>query len=148
MDLSSSYMSHIYSPSNLKRVVTRVARNIKKLQKKLKFQAIAFRGSSGAAVAYPVSMLTGIHLIHVRKSREKSHGTRVEGGQSNIKRYLILDDFIDEGGTVNAILHECKKAAWDESEVAECVGIALYNDTIGYGKTYGYRSLEIKKYKV
>ena len=116
----SAYLFDVYSPKEYKKIVARVTKAIRKQKKILKFQAIAFTGSSGAALAYPISFITKIPLIHVRKG--KSHGNSIEGGNHDIERYVILDDLIDTGATVKRIFNKIKQ----EGEV-ECVGILLYD---------------------
>lgn len=113
-------MDDVYNPSMLKGMVKVAAREIRKLKRRLKFTHLAFRGSSGAAIAYPLSAATGIKLIHVRKSKEKSHGIAIEGS-GQCEKYLIVDDFVSEGTTAREII----KAIGGK---AECVGIALYVD--------------------
>jgi hypothetical protein len=113
----------------LKAIVERVSKALPKIQKKLRFQALAFTGSSGAAVAYPVSVLTGIKLIHVRAKGTKSHGNIVESCETHIERYAILDDFIDMGNTVRYVHNNIDKQArrgWYGDSSIECVGILLY----------------------
>jgi len=122
--------------------VKRVVKNLEKLQKKVKFDAIAFRGMSGAAIAYPVSAIAGYHLIGVRK-RRKSHGGNVEGSENrNIRRYIILDDFVAGGDTVRAIVRAVEKeqSYYDEEDFPKCVGVALYapisGNTVRVGKEH------------
>ncbi len=123
--------------------MNRVVRNLEKLQQKVKFDAIAFRGMSGAAIAYPVSAIAGYHLIGVRK-RRKSHGASVEGSENrNIRRYIIIDDFVGDGATVRAIVRAIEKelSYYDEEDASKCVGIALYapvsgRNTVRVGKEY------------
>jgi len=123
--------------------VNRVVRNLEKLQQKVKFDAIAFRGMSGAAIAYPVSAIAGYHLIGVRK-RQKSHGASVEGSENrNIRRYIIIDDFVGEGATVRAIVRaiEGQSSYYVDEDLPKCVGIALYaaisgRNIVQVGKEY------------
>ncbi len=126
----SIYHGKTYKPCSLKAQVNRVVRNLEKLrkQKKVKFDAIAFRGMSGAAVAYPVSVLAGYHLIAVRKEdHSEHHGRNVEGSESRkIRRYIILDDFICSGNTIKAIIHAIDKEK-NIDVPPECVGVAIYN---------------------
>ena len=122
----SGYHEKNLRPRSLKARVNHIVRNLDKLKKQVKFDAIAFRGMSGAAVAYPVSVLGGYHLISVRKGR-RHHGAKVEGSESrDIKRYIILDDFINTGKTVRAIAYAVKKEKGFTDTSPECVGIALY----------------------
>ena len=143
---NSGYHNTSFSPKRLKRCVARVARNLKKLQKKVPFDAIAFRGVSGAAIAFPVSALTGLHLICVRKERN-SHGNRVEGPSRSIKRYVILDDFISSGETIRAIYGAVKAVSRSESK---CVGICLYAGSYGSFKVAKLRgdNIFVEAYRV
>ncbi len=117
MYLVSPYLEEVYEPVTFKKLVAKTAKRVKELKRKLHFTHIAFRGSSGAAMAFPVSAVTGIPLVHVRKSREKSHGYPIEG-RGTCTSYIILDDFICSGKTVNAIAKML--------DDAYCVGIITY----------------------
>ena len=100
------------------------AAKLKRFRRKVKFDAIAFTGSSGAALAYPISFLLGVPLICVRKSTKDNHsGLKLEGAVSASK-YIIVDDFIQSGRTINKI----NKAIKSRNEKANCIGIYLYND--------------------
>ena len=104
MELDADYLK--IDPKDLKRITKRVSKKMLALKKKLKFDAIVFRGNSGAAIAFPVSVATGIPVVLVRK--EGSHGSKVEGSCS-VSKYLILDDFISSGETMKKILGEMAK---------------------------------------
>jgi adenine/guanine phosphoribosyltransferase-like PRPP-binding protein len=117
MRLTSPYLEEVYDPVTFKKLVAKTAKKVKEIKRKFPFTHIAFRGSSGAAMAFPVSVATGIPLVHVRKLREKSHGCPIEG-RGTCNRYVILDDFICSGETVNAIANKLEKAC--------CVGIITY----------------------
>lgn len=117
----SSYTENTLSgPKNLRDTIRRT---VKALRPKVgEFDAIAFRGTSGALMAPIISALLKKHLIMVRK-RDGHHGQyEVEGALDC--RYIILDDIIATGGTVNTIQLEIK----DVSPDALCVGIYLYRD--------------------
>jgi orotate phosphoribosyltransferase-like protein len=106
-------------------------KRFKVLRRKLKFNAIAFTGSSGCSMAFYLAINTGIPLIYVRKAKETSHGKAVECNYSyNIEKYLIVDDFISSGSTVRRIAKKVKMAAKDLGwEGPECVGIFCYDET-------------------
>ena len=94
MRFGTAYLESIYrSPVRYKQLIDRIAKRLTTLKKKKSFGALAFRGTSGAALAYPLSAKHNIPLICVRKSREPSHGYSVEGTDRNVKRYIIIDDF-------------------------------------------------------
>ncbi len=134
---SASYLEAIFNPSKFPAKVKKVVLKVVELQKTLGFDAIAFRGNSGAAFAYPVAFVTGIPLICVRKG-ESSHGRSIEGPTSaasvSIKTYLILDDFVSAGSTVRAIVKEIGEATWrtylgNPSRTApKCVGLLSWNE--------------------
>ena len=77
------------------------------LKKEHKFDAIAFSGSSGCAIAFNLASRNKIPLIYVRKDGEKSHSSSlVECNDKRVivKKYLIVDDLVDSGTTVAHII--------------------------------------------
>lgn len=130
MEMEASYTP--MNPKKLRTIVNRASKKLKLLQKKLKFDTIVIRGNSGSCVGYPVSVKTGIPIVIVRK--DSSHGDPIEG-ECNMTNYIILDDFIFMGGTVN-IIHK-KIAAYAKDRQygdVKCVGIALYANDSGKRK--------------
>ncbi len=153
MRFGTDYLGSIYdSPLKYKRLIDKIARRLIILKKKKPFGAIAFRGTSGAALAYPLSAQLNIPLICVRKSMEPSHGSIIEGTQRNIKKYVIIDDFSISGKTIKAILAAIdKKKDYFEEGKAECVGIILYGQKYGarYNnpeKVFSYKGQKIPIY--
>lgn len=128
MRFGTAYLDSIFqSPLKYRRLIDKIADQMAALKKKKSFGAIAFRGTSGAALAYPLSAQLNIPIICVRKSNEQSHGLSVEGTQRNIRKYVIIDDFMESGKTIKAILKAIdKKKDWTKDGKAECVGIVLY----------------------
>jgi len=122
---ASDYLSLIYrKPFMYQRLVNRTAKRISRLKKEIKFDAIAFRGASGAALAYPLSAQLRIPIICIRKNAS-SHGQSVEGPNNDVRRYIIIDDFIDNGKTMRAILQSIDTMS--KNKKVECVGIVLYD---------------------
>ncbi len=114
--------------------VTRMKRSsvkIEHLREEIGFDAIACCGSSGMMAAAVLSVALGVPVIYVRKANEKSHGSSVEAnsvGQS-ISRYLIVDDFVASGNTLDRIVSGIEKFADDHRMLRpECVGAFLYNE--------------------
>lgn len=128
----SDYLSVIYeSPKKYKALVEKVAAELLRLKKKRKisFQAIAFSGTSGAAMAFPLAMYLGVSLVCVRRRGEKSHGQKIEGPWRDIKKYIIVDDFACSCNTINSIINGLNEyACWDRENPAQCAGIVFYND--------------------
>lgn len=82
------------------------------------FDAIAFRGMSGALVAPIIARELGKTLICVRKPDEKCHSSRLVEGDSGARSYVIIDDFIDYGTTVRKIF----TAVGEFAPQAKCLG--------------------------
>jgi len=100
--IKSSYLKVLFDTKYSLRIkeLVKVARKIKR---KHPFDAIAFTGMSGAGVAFPLSFLLKVPLILIRK-KGYSHSSDEIEGTYNSKRYLIVDDFIDSGETINKII--------------------------------------------
>ena len=112
------YSADFLTPTKLRRAVQKCVRIIRK--RKLKFDAIAFRGLSGAVVAPMVALALKKTMIAVRKSN--SHGIKV-CGDLGAQSYLIIDDFISSGVTIRKIVTGIDRASLNEPA---CVGIVLY----------------------
>lgn len=84
------------------------------------FDAIAFRGMSGAIPAGILSIMLEKPLILVRKSRNDNHAGCLVEGDSAAKTYIIVDDFICSGETIKAIV---KGVLGFTHGQAKCVGI-------------------------
>jgi adenine/guanine phosphoribosyltransferase-like PRPP-binding protein len=115
----------------------------KKLKNTLGVDAIAFCGSSGCAIAFNLATRHKIPLIYVRKKGEKSHGSKVEcnAGRIPIAKYLIVDDFVDQGSTVDHIINSINKHAKKVHAVApEQVGVLCFD-------TYVDRDRDIETYE-
>ena len=141
MNFTTDYLHGIYEdPVKYRKLVLATARKIRALKKKINFEAIAFTGTSGAAMAYPVSVATGIPLICVRKDAEGTHSNRLVEGSSNIDvtSYIIVDDFITTGTTIKTIISKIEDdSSWSSPNPPSCVGIVLYSSSIcGVGGNY------------
>jgi len=128
------YMRHGHEPEALRKVVRKAGRVLRAMRNSTPFDAIAFRGMSGASIAYPVSYLTGIPTVNVRKDGGSgSHGMAIEGPNKSIESYVILDDLIDSGETVKAII---RGLANRMIPAKQCKAIVLYhshrNDSFSY----------------
>jgi hypothetical protein len=130
----SSYLNCVYDVERFRKTFNRVSSALRALKKRVKFEAIAFRGSSGAALAYPYSLKFGTPLIHVRKSweRRESHCSHIVEGFYEVKRYIILDDAISSGNTIRTIVDEIKNSYENFGHIAPELGaIVFYNMVFG-----------------
>lgn len=121
--IKSDYLNSIYQVQDYKKLVNKAAAAIKAFKLKNPFDAIAFTGTSGAALAYPISAMLKIPLICVRKGANH-YGEPIEGCVTATK-YIIIDDFISMGRTMKKIISTIKK----EMPTAKPVAIFLYTAT-------------------
>lgn len=89
------------------------------------FDAIAFTGLSGSVVAGAVALTMDKYLYCVRKKNESKHSDHEVEGPSTGLRYIIIDDFISSGATVQRIM-EMVRIHTDGAAV--CVGAYLWRD--------------------
>lgn len=121
--VSSDYLQEVLTPASLKKLVKAAV----PLLKKYDFDAIAFRGISGALVAPILAFQLNKTLLVVRKPKESGEAShcsaRVEG-DLNTLRYIIIDDFQSSGRTVDAIITEVHAFAPE----ARCLGALFYRE--------------------
>jgi len=126
MKVKSDYLTPIFKPEKYSNLIEKSITAIKKY--KYKFDAIAFTGVSGAAFAFPIASTLKIPLICIRKKTDDSHymedRTSVYEGVTRIKRYIIVDDFCNYGGTIARIKREVKK----KNPGVRCVGAYMCFD--------------------
>ena len=130
------------SPDQLSIRIKESAKQIVELKEKLKFDAVAFSGSSGAAIAFYLTIEHNIPIIYARKDNEKSHGTIIEGNKhtKGIKKYLIVDDFVCSGDTIRHIHKQISTfCSANDMTCPKLAGVYCYmssirDDTIVNGK--------------
>lgn len=94
---------------------------INKLRRKgLDFDAIAFTGLSGCLMGAAIADRLGVGMMAVRKPKESCHSTWTSERTPGCSTYIIIDDVVSMGDTVNHIL--------DELGCEACKGIYLYAD--------------------
>ena len=98
----ASHLWRFLQPQELK-IITRVAVSV---LSKHDFDAVAFRGISGNLIAPAIAMEMNKSLIAVRKTTKDCNSDRKVEGDIVARRYVIVDDFISSGATVNAIMDE------------------------------------------
>lgn len=105
--------------------------------KTFEFDAIAFRGVSGALLGAPLSYLTGKPMIVVRKPSESSHAVLTVEGDRGARTYVIVDDFIESGRTARIIREEIEKFSG-----ARCIGALCADEVLNHFEAHGSRSHE------
>lgn len=118
--ITSEYLHDILDVKSLKQIISTTVRHLKPYQDD--FQAIAFRGMSGAIVAPTVACRLNKEIVVVRKKGLNAHSSLIVEGSRNIGRYIIIDDFVCEGFTILSIQREIKKFCPE----AKCSGLYMY----------------------
>jgi len=126
---SSSYGWTNLTPADLTKRLKKVVKKLAQIRKETNFDAIAFQGSSGAAVAYVAGIALQVPVIYVRKPKETCHGSNVESNANKqIKSYVIVDDFICSGETIKRIIDKINLYSENQgSKPPTLVGIVLYD---------------------
>jgi adenine/guanine phosphoribosyltransferase-like PRPP-binding protein len=133
-EIQTEYLGSVYGKEFLK-LVPKAVKKLRSIKRKYPFDAIAFTGSSGAALAYPLSYLLKMPLIHVRKGNSHYGMGKIEGTISS-KHYIIVDDFIETGSTIKRII---KNISAETN--AKPIGILLYSS--GMNNDFVYQTQEL-----
>lgn len=91
----------------------------------IKFNSIAVTGISGLLLGPILAAQLNKKILVVRKDTKTTNSDKiVEGRSVKNDRYIIIDDFIQSGSTINRIIKEIHIF----NPTAKCVGIFLYNE--------------------
>lgn len=121
----ASYLKNVFDRKQRRTVINKAVEILKEAKKELQFEAIAFRGLSGAVVAPEIADALDVDIIAVRKPDNSHSYNSVEHNDYHSK-YIIVDDLIDTGRTIKAIVEEIKIKM---GTTPQLVGIYLYNPT-------------------
>lgn len=120
--ISSPYLGQVLTGKNIMKISKEIVKQLRPIKKT--FDAIAIRGFSGALIGPTVAGLLNKDLVIVRKMTESSHSMRsIEGYVSDNLKYIIVDDFISSGNTIEQI----KQSIGLKMKDAKLVGIVVYN---------------------
>jgi hypothetical protein len=114
----ASWLKHSIQQEKLRDVLTKARRILRKYQ----FDSIAFRGVSGALTAPILAYMLRKNVLAVRKKPSEdgwSHSSHEVEGDTNARRYIIVDDFVASGKTIRAIFEKIH----DFAPSARCLGI-------------------------
>ncbi len=93
-------------------------------------------------VAPGVAIKLKKQMIATRK--EKSHSFRRIEGFADSKNYIIIDDFVSTGETIETIITELKEFV----PRANCVGIFLYRKPWKFSTVYDVVKSSLKKHNL
>ena len=139
--LQSHYLTRVYNPRQFKVIVRNTLEIAKQVDEKSKYDTIAFTGQSGSALAYILAHSLNKKMICVRKDSDNSHyftdsGNNFEG-YVNAKKYIIVDDFICSGESIDKIVQTVQA----KIPKAKCVGILLYSRRTEETSIGGYNGI-------
>lgn len=89
--------------------------------KSIEFDTIVFRGMSGALIAPIIAHKMGKEIVMLRKPDAATHSGYKYEGFIDVKRYVIIDDFVSSGDTVATIINRMRSAG-----DSKFVGLYLY----------------------
>ena len=140
MILSSGYATG-YAAAEVRKRALWAADAIGKMMAETGATSVVVHGNSGVSCGFAALLLSDLdfNIVLLRKDNDNSHGAPIEGPDGlRLYKYLILDDFISSGATMNRIRDKIDtlhgQAPWS-SPRPECVGIVLY----GYRRTDSFK---------
>ena len=141
MMLSSEYATG-YTLRRVEERASFAAKAIEELRSQTGSTSVVVHGNSGVSCGFAALMLTeeqDFNLVLLRKDNDNSHGAPIEGPDGHrLGKYLILDDFVSSGATMNRIRDKIdtlwEQVSWSSSR-PECVGVVLY----GYHRTDSFK---------
>lgn len=135
MILSSGYATQ-YKLSEVRERAEYAASAISDMVAETGATSVVVHGNSGVSCGFAALMLSAVdfNIVLLRKDNDNSHGSPIEGPQGHrLGRYIILDDFVATGRTMNLIRHKIatlhKQYGPGDAPAPECVGIVLYGYT-------------------
>lgn len=120
MGVKSVYLGEILTGTGMRNAVKDAVSRLRPFRDE--FEAVAFRGISGALIAPSVAQCLKKDIIVVRKNETRHSGLQVEGPYC--ERYIIVDDFISSGETIQIIKDSVEKADLGKT----LVGVFMYNE--------------------
>ena len=140
MILDSGYATG-YSADRVHQRAAFAAKAITSLSRSTGATSVVVHGNSGVSCGFAALMASAedFNLVLLRKDNDNSHGAPIEGPAGHrLDKYLILDDFVSSGATMNRIRDKIDtlhgQVYWS-SPRPECVGIVLY----GYHRSDSFK---------
>lgn len=119
--LKSMYLDKALDITSRKIAIANMVKKIKKNFDLNKIDAIACCGYSGLLIAPSVADILGKSLLIVRRQCTTTHSCYLVEGDIDSKTYIIIDDFINTGETINYIITTISRY-----HPPKCVGIVCY----------------------
>jgi adenine/guanine phosphoribosyltransferase-like PRPP-binding protein len=134
----TDYLEDVFTPELFQRMVPRAIDMAKEILEAYPYDAIAFSGTSGCAIGFILGYSLNIPIVCIRKPDQETHyknwadeDQRMFEGFHTPKRYLIVDDGICSGRTVERIMESINI----NCGTCRCVAVLLFNQVF-HSKTY------------
>jgi adenine/guanine phosphoribosyltransferase-like PRPP-binding protein len=119
----AGYLEKAICMHELPQTVDKCVVALKKLEADgVEIDSIAVTGTSGLLVGPTVALLADKTLIVVRKDYN-CHSINLVEGDRGARTYVIIDDFVAEGGTSKRVVEQIKLWAPE----AKCAGVLQYH---------------------
>jgi len=128
--IHSSYLAPLFTPKSLRHILD----DAQNILSAVNFDSIAVRGSSGLLVGGALADRMNKGLFLIRKEPEHSHSGFIIEGDSDYRKYIILDDLVCTGMTVRVI----RTAMETFMPLTELVGAYIYLDRLDSRLPKGY----------
>lgn len=115
----TSKFLHPRSLEQFVKIALKVMRSKKFKKMYPEYDTLAFSGYSGALIAPILALAMGKDMALVRKKGDVRASSYDVEGYKNIKKYIIVDDFVCSGDTAARIIKGVKQFAPD----AKCLGV-------------------------
>lgn len=123
--INSVYLTVAFNHNTLHQRVTDICKFLRnKYRNNPEKPTLVFRGLSGALIVPLLAYKLKYPLLTVRKN-ENSHTSNIVEGNISFTKYVIVDDFICTGETIEQI----QKNVYRNNNKATLDGIVLYNST-------------------
>lgn len=107
-----SHTKEVFDPDQFQLLVKKTVEKVQTLRTAHpEIEALAACGHSGTLLMGAVSYLLGMPQIAVRKTADTYHDHRMVNGWMGCKGYLIIDDLVASGATVDKIVGQIEKEA-------------------------------------
>jgi adenine/guanine phosphoribosyltransferase-like PRPP-binding protein len=136
--VSTDYLEDVFNPELFQRLVPNAIKISQDIHEESPYDAIAFSGTSGCSIGFILGYSLNKPIVCIRKPDQESHyknwsceDERAFEGFNAPLRYLIVDDGIDSGRTVERIMEtiniNCGKC--------RCVAMLMFSQGL-YKKIY------------
>lgn len=134
--MNTLYLHRVFRPEDFQASVKCMLRKVSEVYEVMPFEALAFSGQSGAAIGYILAYTLQFPMILVRQDQDPCHhvklflndpirnpALRYLEGEVDAASYLIVDDQIEKGRTVDLVVNRIQ--SYNPS--ARCAGVVLYS---------------------